>query len=65
MLSNDSDRLMPVQEAAQYLGYAVNTLYDKVQADEIPHIRLGRSIRFRKSELDDWIEEQRRLAKAG
>jgi excisionase family DNA binding protein len=59
MTSNASeDRLLTVREAGQYLGFAEGTLYNKASRDEIPHVRLGRSLRFRKSELDRWIIEQ-------
>jgi len=47
-----------IDEAAKHLGFAVGTLYNKVAADEVPYRRVGRSLRFRRSELDAWIEAQ-------
>lgn len=52
------ERYLTAQEAATYLGYAIGTLYNKCTDGEIPHRRLGRSLRFRRSELDAWVEEQ-------
>lgn len=52
------DRLLTVKEAAAYLGYAEGTIYNKVGAETIPFVRLGRTVRFRRSELDRWIDEQ-------
>ena len=62
---NPEDRLMTAEEVAAYLGYALGTVYNKVQAGEIPHKRLGRAIRFRRSEIDAWIEENAQAARAG
>jgi excisionase family DNA binding protein len=44
------------KEAAQHLGFAVGTMYNMAAANEIPHRKLGRALRFRVSELDAWIE---------
>lgn len=61
---NPEDRLMTAEEVATYLGYALGTVYNKVQAGEIPHKRLGRAIRFRRSEIDAWIEDNAQAVKA-
>ena len=55
MESNTADRLLTAEEIADYLGYSVRTIYDKVQRDQIPHIRLGRTVRFRRAQIDAWI----------
>ena len=60
----ERDRLMTAEEVATYLGYALGTIYNKVQAGEIPHKRLGRTIRFRRSDIDAWIEEHAQAARA-
>lgn len=52
------DRLLTAREAAAYLGYAEGTVRNKVSQNDIPHVRLGRTLRFRKSELDRWIIDQ-------
>lgn len=47
------------EEAADHLGYAIGTLYNKVaDGSGPPHRRLGRNLRFRRSELDAWVEAQ-------
>lgn len=58
------DRLLTVADVAEYLGLSVGTIYNKVSAGEIPHIRLGRTLRFRLSEIDAWIAEQDAARKA-
>lgn len=55
--SND-DRLLTADEVAAFLGYAVQTIYNKVSRDEIPYIKLGRALRFRRSEIERWIIDQ-------
>lgn len=52
------DRLLTVKEAALYLGFAEGTIRNKVSKNEIPYVKLGKALRFRKSELDRWIIEK-------
>jgi excisionase family DNA binding protein len=59
VLSNSGDRWFSTRQAAEYLGYAVQTIYNKVDLNEIPFVRVGgRTLKFRKSELDRWIIQQ-------
>jgi excisionase family DNA binding protein len=65
MTSNVSeDRLLTAREAGRYLGFAEGTIRNKASRDELPHVKLGRTLRFRKSELDRWIIEQDAAAAA-
>jgi excisionase family DNA binding protein len=51
------DRLLTIQEVADFTGLAVGTLYHLVSQRRIPVVRLSkRCIRFRNSDLSDWIE---------
>lgn len=52
------DRLLTTSEAAAFLGYVEGTVRNKVQRGEIPVIRLGRTLRFRLSDLRSWVDEQ-------
>lgn len=52
-----ADPWMTAQEAADYVGLALGTVWNKARAGEMPSYRVGkRSYRFRRSELDAWIE---------
>jgi excisionase family DNA binding protein len=51
-----SDDLMTPDEVCAYLKINKDWLYDQVQAGRIPHIRLGRQLRFRRTELDAYLE---------
>ena len=48
--------VMKVSEVAEYLRVNPQTVYRKAKAGEMPVLRIGRAIRFRKSELDDWLK---------
>lgn len=44
-----------VKTAAQFLGVSASLVYAYVERKQIPHFRMmGRAIRFRLSELDQW-----------
>ena len=49
--------VMTVSEVAQYLRVNPQTVYRKAKAGELPAVRIGRAIRFRRSELDAWMKE--------
>ena len=48
-----------VAENAGYLGIKTSTVYSLVEAKQIPHYRIGRQIRFKKSDIDEWMEKQK------
>ncbi len=50
---------LSIKEASQYLGVKPSSLYSMVEAREIPYHRIGRLIKFTKSELDAFMEENR------
>lgn len=55
--SNDDERLLTAREAARYLGLAEGTVRNKVSAGDIPYVKVGTALRFRRSALDAWVEE--------
>jgi excisionase family DNA binding protein len=48
-----------IKELSDYLNMRKSTLYSMVENKEIPFFRFGRLIRFKKQEIDDWVEEHR------
>jgi excisionase family DNA binding protein len=48
---------MDVAGVAEYLGFSSSTIYEKVQTKDIPHVRIGNSLRFPKAVIDRWLEE--------
>jgi excisionase family DNA binding protein len=54
-----SSELMSLSEVAQYLGMAERTIYLWAQERKLPAFKLGSSWRFRRSEIDAWLETNR------
>ncbi len=52
-----TDRFLNIHELAIYLGIKPKTLYARVQ--EIPHYKVGRLIRFKRDDVDAWMEQHR------
>ncbi len=50
------DRLYDVQELAEYLSVSTQWIYERVQLKEIPYIKVGKLLRFRKSGIDTWLD---------
>ncbi|MBA4107077.1 MAG: DNA-binding protein [Pirellula sp.] len=48
--------LLTRPEAAAYLRWSIRQIDAKAAAGEIPKVKLGRSVRFRKEDLDAYIE---------
>ena len=54
----DSREVMNIRQASQYLGVSPDTLYKYVGEQSIPAFKLGNRWRFKKSRLDQWMEEK-------
>ena len=52
-------RFLDVQTIADYLGIKASTLYSMVEGKKLPHYKVGRLIRFKRSEIDEWMAGQR------
>ena len=51
-------KLLSVQEMADYLGVKTSTIYQYTHQGFIPHIKLGKNIRFRESVILKWLEKR-------
>lgn len=47
--------LLTPDEVCGLLKVKRDWLYDQVQEGRIPHLRMGRRLRFRPSEIQDWL----------
>ncbi len=52
--------IMTIREVANYLKLNEKTTYRLVSDGKIPGFKVGGAWRFRKTEIDRWIEEQER-----
>ncbi len=59
-----AEKILTTKEACTYLGVSYWTLLHKL-VQEIPHIRIGKrgNIRFKKSTLDKYLDEQEKKSK--
>ena len=48
--------VLTVSEVARYLRVNPQTVYRKAKAGQLPAVRIGRAIRFRRTELEDWLK---------
>ncbi len=49
-------KLMAVEEVADILGVRVHRVYELARADILPHVRLGRQLRFSPAKINEFIE---------
>jgi excisionase family DNA binding protein len=54
----DAREVMNIRQASQYLGVSPDTLYKYVSEEMIPAFKLGNRWKFKKSVLDNWMENQ-------
>ena len=52
---------MNIKEASEYLGVSTDTLYKYVYEAKIPAFKLGNRWKFKKSLLDQWMNEKSTL----
>jgi excisionase family DNA binding protein len=55
--STNDDRYMDVKGAADYLILSRQRIYHLTSLGRIPFNKIGSSIRFKKSELDEWVRQ--------
>ena len=49
---------LSAREAAGYLGISETTLYALTRAGAVPHVRVGKAIRYRVRDLERYLEAQ-------
>lgn len=54
------DEILTIQEIASFLKIKEKTAYDLAAKGKIPGFKVGGSWRFRKSDIDFWIEQNMR-----
>jgi excisionase family DNA binding protein len=50
-----ADRLLKPAEAAKYLQLGEGTVRNMAARGELPKVKIGKSLRFRLSALDEWV----------
>ncbi|ERJ92297.1 PTS sugar transporter subunit IIA [Treponema lecithinolyticum] len=52
------DDILTIEEVAKYLRVSERTVYDWAQKGEIPSGKIGTVWRFKKSEIENWVNER-------
>jgi excisionase family DNA binding protein len=60
MMSGSPDRLLTVHDVAHRLAVPVSWVYAAAEQGRLPSLRIGRYVRFRPDEIEQYIEGQRR-----
>ena len=55
-MSIDPDRLLNARELAYTLGVPETWVREHTRAGNIPHVRLGRYARYRREDVEAWLE---------
>jgi excisionase family DNA binding protein len=51
---------LTIDDVCGFLSVKKSFIYSLVESGVIPHYRIGKLIRFKKSDIDNWMENQRR-----
>ena len=54
-----NDSVYTIPEVAKHLKLSKSKVYYLVQQRKIPHVRIGRNVRIKESDLRAWMEENR------
>jgi excisionase family DNA binding protein len=52
-----TEPLLNADEAAQLLHVPRSTLYELVRSRHLPHVRVGRGLRFTRTDLAQWVAD--------
>jgi excisionase family DNA binding protein len=58
---NEVREVMDIRQASDYLGISPDTLYKYASEGFVPAFKLGNRWRFKRSRLDEWMDERSSL----
>ncbi len=58
-----TDEILTLKEVAEYLKLAEKTAYRLAAEGKLPGFKVGGSWRFKREDIDRWIEEQKNTSK--
>ena len=58
--TKEEDKILTIQEAAEFAHLSVPTIYGLVSRAEVPFMKKGKRLYFSKKELIDWIKSGRK-----
>jgi len=51
--------LLSTEETAEFLGISKNTLYEWIIQKRVPHIKVGRLVKFKREDLENWLKTRK------
>jgi excisionase family DNA binding protein len=57
--AREMEAFLTTEEVLSYLRITPRTIYRLIRSGELPAVRIGRQWRFRRGDLDRWLERQR------
>jgi excisionase family DNA binding protein len=51
-----ANNLITAKDVAQWLNVPLATVYEKTRTGELPHVRLGRLVRYDRNRLEQFID---------
>lgn len=51
-------QFLDTTEASQFLGISKSTLYEWIVQKKVPHLKVGRLVKFRKEDLEEWLKQR-------
>jgi excisionase family DNA binding protein len=59
-----AEGLLTADQVAERIGMTTDYVYGLVRSNEIPHLRFGRTIRFRAESIEEWLLARERCTLA-
>jgi len=53
-----NEPMLTIQQAAALLNVPVGWVYERTRKQEIPHVKLGKYVRFNRAALLAWVAER-------
>jgi len=58
--SIQNEQLLTIEQVADYLQLQKSTIYTYAQRGSIPALKVGRNWRFKREDIEAWLEERKR-----
>lgn len=52
----EADKLWTADDVAEYLGMTKPWVYAQVRRKRLPHLRLGKYVRFQQRTIEEWVQ---------
>ena len=59
LAQNSPPAILTTEEVLDYLRVTPGTIYRLIRDGELPALRIGRQWRFRRSDIDEWLDRQK------